>query len=119
MQTPSLRHALALRCPFCGHRPITAGFGELVEVCPACGHRFETEEGYWVGAMIVTTAVALLVLVISMAVIAALTWPDVPVLLATIVTMVVVALIPTWFYPRSKTVWIWLDRRVHPYEDFE
>ena len=114
---PSLRRALARRCPLCGHKPITHYFGELVDTCPGCGYTFEQgEEGYYVGALIVNMAVCLASFFAVFAGGLLLTWPDVPWTVLTYVCIAAMVIVPVWFYPRSKTVWIWLDLRIHPYD---
>lgn len=105
------------RCPLCGHREIFRSWGELVERCPGCGYSFEREEGYWVGAMIVNIGVAQALFFALFLGGLALTWPEVPWTTLLVVSLVVMAAFPVWFYPRSKTLWVWLDLRVHPYGD--
>jgi uncharacterized protein (DUF983 family) len=111
-----LSHALRGHCPRCGERRIFARWGELVEHCPRCGYGFEREEGYWVGALIVNIAAAQL---LAMAVLLgglALFWPDVPWAGLLAVGIPAIAIVPVWLYPRTKTIWVWLDNRIHPYE---
>lgn len=112
---PRLRHALRARCPRCGAKAVWSRWGELVDRCPRCGLVFLREHGYWVGGLIVNIFVAQAVLMAMLLGTVATTWPDVPwtgLLVAAIAAMIVV---PLWFYPRTKTVWLWLDLRIHPY----
>lgn len=115
----SLARALLARCPVCGSKGIWQSFGQTVDHCPRCGYRYDREEGYWVGALIVNMA---FVLVLFFAVFVGgmvVTWPDVPwtgLLVATVLTM---GLGPVVLYRQSKTVWVWLDQRVHPYDPEE
>lgn len=110
-----LWRALRLRCPVCGAKPIFARWGEMVERCPRCAYSFEREEGYWVGAMIVNLGVAqaLFLAILLGGVIA--TRPDIPWPALTVASLGTMLAWPIWFYPRSKTLWIWLDLLVHPY----
>ncbi len=85
----------------------------MVERCPGCGLRFEREEGYWVGAMIVNIAVAELSFLTVLVGGIALTWPDVPWGLLTVVAVGVNAVVPIAFYPHSKTIWMALDVLLH------
>jgi uncharacterized protein (DUF983 family) len=114
-----LLRALLLRCPHCGAKAIFARWGHLRDRCPGCGYSFEREEGYWTGAMIVNIAAAqvgfLVVLLGGMA----LTWPGVPWGLLTGLGVAFMLLFPIWFYPRTKTLWVWLDLAVHPYSGDE
>lgn len=112
---PRLRHALRARCPRCGAKAVWARWGELADRCPRCGLVFLREHGYWVGGLIVNIFVAQAVLMAMLLGTVATTWPDVPwtgLLVAAVAAMIVV---PLWFYPRTKTVWLWLDLRIHPY----
>lgn len=110
---PRLYDALRMRCPLCSHHPITHSFGEIVEHCPGCGYEFEKgESGYFVGAMIINTAICILAFLLTFGVGLAITWPDVPWTALTYVCLAVMVVLPVWFYPRSKTVWVWLDLAV-------
>lgn len=86
----------------------------MAEICPTCGHRFERDPGYWLGAMIINTAVVIAVFLIGFVGVAWLTWPDVPwtgILIGTIATN---ALIPVVFYPYSKSLFVALDLAFRP-----
>lgn len=85
----------------------------MVERCPGCGLRFEREEGYWVGAMIVNIAVTELAFAVAFAGGLALFWPDVPWGWLTVVAVAVNAIVPVVFYPYSKTIWMGLDVLLH------
>ena len=111
--------AVRARCPLCGDKRIWKSFGETVAACPTCAYRFEREEGYWVGALIVNIGVAIVLFVVIAVGGMAVTWPDVPwngLLIASMVAMGTAAIL---FYPQSKTIWVWLDLMVHPYEGDE
>jgi hypothetical protein len=85
----------------------------LVDRCPGCGLRFEREEGYWVGAMIVNIAVTELAFLGVVVGGIAATWPDVRWGLLTVVGLLVNGLLPIVFYPWSKTIWMALDVLLH------
>jgi uncharacterized protein (DUF983 family) len=113
---PKLSRALRMRCPLCGYKPITHSFGEIVEVCPGCGYAYEQgESGYYVGALIMNMAVCLLSFAAVFGIALAVTWPDVPWTAVTYLCIAAMVVVPIWFYPRSKTTWIWADLRIHPY----
>ncbi len=80
---------------------------------------FEREEGYWVGALIINTAVSfgtfLLVFVGGML----LTWPEVPWGLLGGLTLGSMAILPVVFYPFSKTIWMAIELSWHPLEERE
>jgi uncharacterized protein (DUF983 family) len=111
--------ALSRRCPRCGSGDVFSGWFDLVGNCPSCGLHFEREQGYWVGAMIINTAVAIVGLFGVFLLGLLLTWPDVPWEAMTIGTAVVAGLIPLVAYPYSKTLWLAYDLRVHPLEQAE
>jgi hypothetical protein len=84
-----------------------------VERCPGCGLRFEREEGYWVGAMIVNFAVTELAFVVVFVVGMVLFWPDVRWGWLTVVVLAVNGITPIVFYPFSKTLWVAMDMLLH------
>lgn len=110
-----LLRALRLRCPHCGTKAIFRRWGQLVDRCPGCDYTFEREEGYWVGAMIVNLGAAQLLFAAILLGSMVLTWPDVPWVPVVIACAAAMIGFPLWFYPRSKTLWVWLDATVHPY----
>ena len=103
----------------CGERGIWRGWGELEERCPHCGYSFVREEGYWIGTMIVNLGVAMVLFAVVFLGGTIATWPDVPWTVLIAISAVLMVGLPIWFYPRSKTLWVWLDLRVHPYTDEE
>lgn len=86
----------------------------MVDTCPGCGHRFERDPGYWLGAMIINTAVVIGVFLAGFVGAAWITWPDVPWTPILIVTMIVNLIVPVVFYPYSKTLFVALDLAVRP-----
>jgi uncharacterized protein (DUF983 family) len=88
----------------------------MVPDCPRCGHHFEREQGYWLGAVIVNTAVTFGLFIVIGISIMVFTWPEVPWNALLIVTLVFNGLFPVWFYPFSKTIWVGLDLAVRPSE---
>lgn len=111
--------AMLARCPICGSKGIWKSFGQTVDNCPVCGYRYEREEGYWAGGLIVNMGFAILLFLLILLGGMLITWPDVPWTALTIVLIVVMGLAPLLLYPQSKTVWVWLDLKVHPYEGDE
>jgi uncharacterized protein (DUF983 family) len=110
--------AFRRRCPRCGGKAFSSYF-TLREHCPQCGLGFEREEGYWVGALVINTAVvfgSFLVLFVGGML---LFWPDVPWGGLAAVTLGTMALLPILFYPWSKTLWMALELSWHPLEDHE
>jgi uncharacterized protein (DUF983 family) len=100
-----LVRGLRKRCPRCGHRRIFDGFFRLKALCPSCDLRFEKEEGGFLGAMALNYTVAIGFWLVVMVVGIALTVPVVPVAPILVTSIGVLAAVPVWFYPRSKTLW--------------
>lgn len=114
-----IRRGLRRRCPNCGAGGIFDGWFKLKERCPTCAYPFEREEGYWVSAIIVNTAVIEgLFLVVFIAVILA-TAPDIEWMPLLIIGVVMNVVFPIFFYPLSKTVWMGIDLYFHPLETSE
>ncbi len=108
--------ALLARCPICGGKKIWKSYGQTKERCPTCGHRYEYEEGYWVGAMAINIGIAITVFFVLFVGGIALTWPDVAWTPLLVITLVVMGFGPWLWYRPSKTIWVWMDTRVLPYE---
>lgn len=113
-----MARALRRRCPRCGVQAFDSWF-QMREHCPGCGLRFEREPGYWVGAVTINTTVIFGTFLVVFGGLVVLTWPEVPWLTVLIVTAAANVLIPTLFYPISKTVWLALEMGWHPLEPEE
>jgi uncharacterized protein (DUF983 family) len=100
-----LLRGLRKRCLRCGERRIFRSWLHLIERCPYCALTFEREQGGFMGAMTINFLVAVVVWVIVLVVVLIFTVPDVPVGPLLIASVVVLVVIPLWFYPRSKTLW--------------
>jgi uncharacterized protein (DUF983 family) len=103
------------RCPRCGAGGLFRRWFTMVPDCPGCGLHFEREEGYWVGAVAVNTAVVGAVFAAVLVTTAALTIPDIPwvTLLGAVVPLMTIG--PLLVYPFSKTLWLAIDLAfLHP-----
>lgn len=89
------------------------------ENCRRCGLHFEREPGYWVGAVTINTTLIFATFLITFGGMVLVTWPDVPWAVVLIVTLVVNLVVPTVFYPLSKTTWLALELSWHPLESGE
>ena len=101
----TLVRGIRKRCPRCGERDTFLSWFRMRRACPRCEWRFEKEEGGYLGAMVLNYVVAAGLWIVVLVVGLVLTVPDVPVLPLTIVSVVVLVLVPLAFYPRSKTLW--------------
>lgn len=114
-----LVRALRRQCARCGGPGVFRTFGELKDHCPTCGFRFERESGYWVGAMIINTAVTFALFLITFVGGVVATWPEVAWTPVFVATILVCGVVPIVFYPRSKTVWQAIELSYHPLESQE
>jgi uncharacterized protein (DUF983 family) len=110
-----LIRAVLARCPLCGARGIWRSFGQMVDHCPGCGYRFAREEGYWVGGLVVNIGVAIALFFVVFVGGMVVTWPEVPWTGLGIVSVLAMGVGPVGLYPQSKTIWVWIDRKFHPY----
>ena len=93
------------RCPRCGERRVWSGWFTVKARCPRCDLRFEAELGGFLGAMTLNYTLALAVWGVMLGVTLAFTVPDVPVGPLVAASVVVLVVVPLWFYPRSKMIW--------------
>ena len=111
-----IRRGLFKRCPRCTGKRIFKSFFQLHETCPSCEYRFEREEGYWTGAMIVNIAACEVWFFVLFFGTMVASLPDVrwgPLLAVALITN---GLLPIVFYPHSKTLWMAMDLYLHPLE---
>ncbi|MEX0868767.1 MAG: DUF983 domain-containing protein [Nitriliruptoraceae bacterium] len=115
--TPRLRpliRGVQGRCPHCGGRGIFRGIANLEDACPSCGFSFVREDGYWVGAMTVNTAIILVVFGAWFVGGMVVTWPAVPWTGLLVGGIVVNSIIPFLLYGWSKAIWVGLDLTFNP-----
>jgi uncharacterized protein (DUF983 family) len=111
--TQALGRGLARRCPRCGQSKIFSSFFTLLSNCPRCGFRFEREEGYWTGAMIVNIGACELWFAILFVAVIVATLPDIAWVPLLGVALLTNGVLPVVFYPWSKTIWMALDVYLH------
>lgn len=87
--------------------------------CPRCGLRFEREPGYWVGAVVINTAIIFATFLLVFAGMTFATYPDVPWALVLAVTIGTNVLVPIFVYPISRTLWLAIEMSWHPLEPQE
>lgn len=114
-----MRSALRRRCPRCGYGPVFQGWFRLADYCPSCGMKFEREPGYWVGAVIVNTALGIIVFLVGFGGILIATWPDVPWPWVGPITGGIAVAAVILAYPIVKLMWVAYDLAVHPLEPHE
>lgn len=104
-------------CPRCREgrifrASIFTGFPRMYEVCPECGLKFEREEGYFLGAMYISYALAL----ITILGLAALLWYFFRWSIQKTAIWAVVLFLPLapTLTLLSRVMWIYLDQTVDP-----
>lgn len=102
------------RCPNCGQSGVFEGWMRLAASCPQCGLRYEREEGYWLGAILINTAATIGAFGAGTIIWAIATWPDPPWGLMTAVGIGFNLIAPIVFYPFSKTLWVAIEITAHP-----
>jgi hypothetical protein len=81
----------------------------MVDECPRCGLKFEREEGYWLGAIIINTLLSGLIIALLIALAVSLTWPDIPATPLLAAGLPIAIALPIALYPISKTLWVAAD----------
>ncbi|MGH2788265.1 MAG: DUF983 domain-containing protein [Actinomycetota bacterium] len=110
----SLIRALLRHCPRCNARKVFASWFRLRETCPRCRLAFSREEGYWVGAIIINTAVTEVVFGVLFVATLVTSFPEVPWQPLLAVGLATNGLFPIFFHPYSKTLWVPIDLHIHP-----
>jgi uncharacterized protein (DUF983 family) len=117
-----LWRGLTKRCAVCGSGALFERWFRMKERCPRCGYRFEREEGFFLGAVVVNLAVAevlMALLCIVPVIYLSATRPEAslwPVIVGGVVAAVVA---PLFYYPFSKTIWVALELMLRPAESRE
>lgn len=122
-ETPStltmIGRSLLIACPVCRSRGLFHRWFTMVEDCPRCGLHFERIEGHWIGAIGINTIVSFGILLITVVVSLIATFPDFPVGRLMIFAAVVSIIVPSVFFPASRTMWTAIDLAMRPLEAHE
>jgi predicted acyltransferase len=107
MPKPSklLIRAVIRRCPLCGGGNLFKRWFTMVPDCPTCTYHFEREEGFFLGAFVMSTVVTLASLMAFLAIGFAITLPDPPLVTLAIIGAVIGFAVPVIVYPFTKTLW--------------
>jgi uncharacterized protein (DUF983 family) len=108
-----LRALLRQRCPTCREGRLFCGVFRMNDPCPVCGRILQREEGYFLGAMYFSYALALGVLV-PLYLGLALLLPEVhSATLAALATLLYLPMVPAVFR-YSRVIWLVVDELVSP-----
>jgi uncharacterized protein (DUF983 family) len=105
----ALGRGLTRRCPRCGQGRLFVSWFRIRERCPRCALPLEREEGALLGSISLNYGVTGLVFIVSMALWIALSAPDLDPVVALAVGLPIVVVVPTLFFPFSKTIWAAVD----------
>jgi uncharacterized protein (DUF983 family) len=108
-----LARALVRHCPRCGQGKLFRRWFTMVPTCPKCGYRFEREEGFALGASVMSLVIGQIVAVAFLIVSLVLTMPDPPVVRLVIMGVAVVLLTGLFIQPFTKTLWAAVDMLMH------
>ncbi len=97
------------RCPRCGAGHLFRRWLKMVDTCPRCSYRFEREEGFFLGALVMNVIITQAAIVAVIAIGFALTLPDAPVTALAIGGGVLAGITPVISYPFTKTLWTAVD----------
>ena len=106
-------------CPVCGQGHLFTRWFTMKPRCPRCGLTFNRIEGQWSGDVGVNTIVSFGALLIVLLGGFLITWPDPPMLAIGVLAVAVALLVPIFFLPYSKTVWLAADLLMRPLEPGE
>jgi uncharacterized protein (DUF983 family) len=84
-----ITRGLTNRCPNCGGRTLVGRWLRINNQCARCGLRFEREEGFFLGAVVINYTVTAVLLLVPMGI--AVAWCIV---------------FPMLFFPYSKSLWL-------------
>ncbi len=107
---------LMRRCPLCGARGLFESWFELRDRCPTCNYPTTRVDDQWIGALGINIMVTFTTLAFVVAGGFAVTYPDPPITVLTVVTMSVAFVLPIAFYPISKSLWSGIDLAMRPPE---
>lgn len=98
-------------CPRCGKGKIFRGFLTMNVACPSCGLQFEREQGYFVGAMYFSYALALLLVLPIVVTMLLLRLSAASIYLMAALTLLVLA---PWLFRYSRVLWLYFDQVIDP-----
>lgn len=107
-----LSRALTLRCPHCGKRGLFRHWFAMRDHCPSCGLSLTISNS--VGANLLNLVTAEFLLMIGLATVLTLSWPNPPWTLLQYGAPLMMLLTPLLLYPLSKVVFVAFDLSLHP-----
>lgn len=111
-----LARGITRRCAWCGDRKAYfTGWFRRQERCRACGHAYRRgDEAFELGAITANMILTFLAILVTILVLVAVTYPDIPAVAIVIAASAVALVGPAIFYPVSFTLWqavdLWMRR---------
>jgi uncharacterized protein (DUF983 family) len=106
---------LRQRCPSCREGRMFSGVWHMNDPCPVCGKLFQREEGYFLGAMYFSYALATFVLLPLYGLVFMLLPEADTLIIALVATGLFLPLVPLVFR-YSRVLWVYVDQLVSPGE---
>lgn len=115
-----LARGATMACPACGQRKgLFKHWTKMAESCPNCGLVFGRFEGQWIGALGINTIVSFAILLVVIIVSVALSYPNPHTQKLILLAVVVAIILPILLFPFSRTFWMGLDLMMTPLEPDE
>lgn len=102
---------LQQKCPRCRRGTIFRGLFTMHRACPSCGLEFEREQGYFLGAMYFSYALAVLIVLPVIAVMVMSGFAAAPIYLTSTATLIILA---PWLFRYSRVLWLYMDQVIDP-----
>lgn len=100
----------------CGERGVFTSWFVQRDRCPTCNYPTTRVPDQWIGALGMNTIVSFAVLLGSIAVGFAVTYPDPPVAALLVMAVTVAVVVPLAFLPVSRALWSAIDLAMRPPE---
>lgn len=100
------------RCPKCRKSAVFTGLYRMHKKCPACDLKFEREQGYYLGSMIVAYALSAMSVIPTIVYLHFKSEVDFPMIV--IVPCVQVALLNPLLFMYSRLAWLYIDHNINP-----
>lgn len=88
----------------------------MADRCGGCGYRFDREDGFFLGALVINFGVTIVGVAVAMGVLIAVlagSGSSGAVAATAVAAVLVAVLVPVVFYPFSKTLWAAVDLAMH------
>jgi uncharacterized protein (DUF983 family) len=112
-----LARAFRRQCPVCGSRDIWTNWIGIKDECPNCHYNFNREPGYFLGATllnVIFSELLVMALMIIMLIFTDLVWWKVE-----LVILPLAVILPIFYNPFFKGIWLTLDLSAHPVQSRE